>query len=255
MEPQNCSATQSNGSGYTAKLADSEIPSNWDWRDQNVVSAVKDQGKCGSCWAFSAIGSVESQFMVHHKDTKLDFELQLSSEQQLVDCATNFENNGCRGGLPSSAFEYAFYQGGLESEALYYYEAKDMPCRVDADELAFKVGHSVNITAGDEVELLHALYEQGPVSIAYQVIGDFKQYEGGVYTSDKCGTLPTQVNHAVLAVGFGHDEASGLDYWLVKNSWGHKWGLDGYFKIERGVNMCAIAQCNAFPESVEEIQH
>ena len=94
------------------------------------------------------------------------------------------------------------------------------------------------------------LWEHGPVSIAFEVVDDFDSYTGGVYTSTTCGNQPSDVNHAVLAVGYGHDETSGLDYWLVKNSWGYDWGMDGFFKIERGVNMCGCAQCNSYPSNV-----
>lgn len=110
----------------------------------------------------------------------------------------------------------------------------------------------MNITEGDEAELKQAVYQQ-PVSVTFQVVDDFSGYTSGVYTSTTCQNGPTDVNHAVLAVGYGHDSESDLDYWLVKNSWGTTWGDKGYFKIERGVNMCGIAECNAYPASVEEI--
>lgn len=104
---------------------------------------------------------------------------------------------------------------------------------------------SVNITAGDENELLQAVFEKGPVSVAFQVVDDFGAYSSGVYTSSTCENGPADVNHAVLAVGYGVE--NGMDYWLVKNSWGTSWGDNGFFKIERGVNMCGIADCNSYP--------
>ncbi len=175
------------------------------------------------------------------------------SEQQLVDCAGDFDNFGCNGGLPSHAFEYAFSAGGMSSEEAYPYFAVDRDCTVDASSFILEVGHSVDITAGDEVELKEAVYS-GPVSVAFQVADDFTDIGTGVYTSTLCKNGPSDVNHAVLAVGYGHDDESDLDYWLIKNSWGTEWGDAGFFKIERGVNMCGIAQCNSYPESVSEIK-
>ena len=114
------------------------------------------------------------------------------------------------------------------------------------------MGHATNITEGDEDELKAAVFQQ-PVSVAFQVADDFSSYTSGVYTSTICGNTAMDVNHAVLAVGYGNDAESGLDYWLIKNSWGTSWGDAGFFKIERGVNMCGIAMCNSYPETVAEI--
>ena len=113
-------------------------------------------------------------------------------------------------------------------------------------------GGSVNITAGDENELQKAIYYNGPVSVCYEVVSGFKDYTDGVYTSDVCKNGQQDVNHAVLAVGWGTDE-NGVDYWIVKNSWGTSFGNEGYFLIERGVNMCGIAVCNSYPYDVETI--
>ena len=88
--------------------------------------------------------------------------------------------------------------------------------------------------------------------MAFQVVDDFSDYTSGTYTSTTCQNGPSNVNHAVLAVGYGTDD-SGMDYWVVKNSWGTSWGDKGFFKIERGVNMCGIADCNAHPSDVNEI--
>lgn len=109
-------------------------------------------------------------------------------------------------------------------------------------------GGSVNITEGNEVELKHAIFEKGPVSVCYQVVSDFRDYHSGVYQSATCRSTTMDVNHAVLAVGYGTEE--GVDYWIVKNSWGEAWGDKGYFKIKRGVNMCGIAVCNSYPKDV-----
>ena len=132
------------------------------------------------------------------------------------------------------------------SNLTYPYTAKDGTC-VFRKNIA--VGYvrfgSYNITQGDEKEMAQRLYEEGPVSVSFQVITGFKNYAGGVYTVANCGKSTQDVNHAVLATGYGNE--SGKDFWNVKNSWGSTWGSSGYFKIERGTNMCAIAQCNAYP--------
>jgi len=109
-------------------------------------------------------------------------------------------------------------------------------------------GGAVNITAGDEGALAIAVFEAGPVSITFEVVDGFRDYKTGVYTSTVCKNGPADVNHAVLAVGFGNE--NGMDYWIVKNSWGAAWGNQGYFNIQRGVNMCGVAVCNSYPADV-----
>jgi len=112
----------------------------------------------------------------------------------------------------------------------YFYKAADGTCAVKKNGIGAKVlGGSVNITAYDEKELLQAVGSVGPVAVAFQVTADFRFYAGGVYTSTNCSSDPGKVNHAVLAVGYDHDSVSGMDYWIIKNSWSDKWGVDGYF--------------------------
>ncbi|KAK9099525.1 hypothetical protein Syun_026570 [Stephania yunnanensis] len=233
--PQNCSATTKS----THKLKEGILPATKDWREDGIVSPVKDQGHCGSCWTFSTTGALEAAYkQAFGKDISL-------SEQQLVDCAGAFNNFGCHGGLPSQAFEYIKYNGGLETEEVYPYTGKDGSCKFNAENIAVKVFNSVNITLGDEDELKYAVGLVRPVSIAFQVVHDFRHYNGGVYTSNTCGSTPMDVNHAVLAVGYGVE--NGVPYWLVKNSWGADWGDHGYFKIEMGKNMCGVATCSSYP--------
>ncbi|KAK9081620.1 hypothetical protein Syun_031403 [Stephania yunnanensis] len=233
--PQNCSATTKS----THKLKEGILPRTKDWREDGIVSPVKDQGHCGSCWTFSTTGALEAAYkQAFGKDISL-------SEQQLVDCAGAFNNFGCHGGLPSQAFEYIKYNGGLETEEVYPYTGKDGSCKFNAENIAVKVFNSVNITLGDEDELKYAVGLVRPVSIAFQVVHDFRHYNGGVYTSNTCGSTPMDVNHAVLAVGYGVE--NGVPYWLVKNSWGADWGDHGYFKIEMGKNMCGVATCSSYP--------
>jgi len=131
----------------------------------------------------------------------------LFSEQQLVDCAGAFDNHGCNGGLPSQAFEYIKHVGGIEKGSTYPYVAKTGNCTANAKNfVGYTKYGSYNITAGDEQELADRLYNVGPISIAYQVVSDFRNYAGGVYVpSVPCGKGPDDVNHAVVATGYGLD--------------------------------------------------
>ncbi|XP_048133952.1 pro-cathepsin H-like [Rhodamnia argentea] len=232
---QNCSATTKGNH----KLTDEVLPEMKDWREMGIVSPIKDQGHCGSCWTFSTTGALEAAY---HQATGKQISL---SEQQLVDCARAFNNFGCSGGLPSQAFEYIKYNGGLDTEEAYPYTAEDGSCKFLADNVGVQVLDSVNITLGAEDELKHAVAVVRPVSVAFQVVKDFRLYKSGVYTSDTCGDTSMDVNHAVLAVGYGVE--NGVPYWLIKNSWGADWGDHGYFKMEMGKNMCGVATCASYP--------
>lgn len=232
---QNCSATTKGNH----KLTDVVLPASKDWREKGIVSPVKDQGHCGSCWTFSTTGALEAAYaQAFGKIISL-------SEQQLVDCAKAFNNFGCSGGLPSQAFEYIKYNGGLDTEEAYPYTAKDGVCKFSSENVGVQVLDSVNITLGAEDELKHAVAMVRPVSVAFQVVSGFRFYKSGVYTSDSCGSTPMDVNHAVLAVGYGVED--GVPYWLIKNSWGGSWGDNGYFKMELGKNMCGVATCASYP--------
>ncbi|XP_070687246.1 pro-cathepsin H-like [Pempheris klunzingeri] len=235
-EPQNCSATKGN---YIS--SNGPHPDSIDWRKKGkYVTDVKNQGSCGSCWTFSTTGCLESVTAINTgKLTPL-------SEQQLVDCAQDFNNHGCNGGLPSQAFEYIMYSKGLMTEQDYPYTAYDGKCVYKPDMAAAFVKEVMNITAYNEMEMVDAVGTLNPVSFAFEVTSDFMQYSQGVYTSTECHNTTDKVNHAVLAVGYGKE--NGSPYWIVKNSWGTRWGIDGYFLIERGKNMCGLAACSSFPQ-------
>lgn len=232
---QNCSATFKGNH----KLTDDALPETKDWRELGIVSPVKDQGHCGSCWTFSTTGALEAAY---HQAFGKRISL---SEQQLVDCAQAFNNFGCNGGLPSQAFEYIKYNGGLDTEEAYPYTGKDGVCKFSSENVGVQVIDSVNITLGAEDELKHAVALVRPVSVAFEVVDGFRFYKSGVYTSTTCGSTPMDVNHAVVAVGYGVE--NGVPYWLIKNSWGKEWGDNGYFKMELGKNMCGVATCASYP--------
>ncbi|XP_039629036.1 pro-cathepsin H [Polypterus senegalus] len=234
-EPQNCSATKG---GHISK--NGPYPDFVDWRKNgNYVTPVKNQGPCGSCWTFSTTGCLESAIAI------ATGKLLFLSEQQLVDCAQNFNNHGCNGGLPSQAFEYILYNKGLMTEDGYPYTAQDGKCKFKPDMASAFVKEVINITKYDEMGMVDAVARINPVSLAYEVTSDFMHYSEGVYTSTTCHNTTDKVNHAVLAVGYGTKD--GTPYWIVKNSWGPEWGIDGYFYIERGKNMCGLAACSSYP--------
>jgi len=236
--PQECSATNPKEVNFGGQLPDSV-----DWTKKGMVTAVKNQGSCGSCWTFSTTGAVESAWAIAGNP------LTQLAEQQLVDCAGGpFKNHGCNGGLPSQAFQYLMWAGGQEKETDYTYTARDGSCKFSAAKVLAKISNEVNITFGDESDKgLPAAVALTPTSICYQVASDFRNYKSGVYTSKICKNGQKDVNHAVLAVGYDTDSASGLPYYLVKNSWGTSFGIKGYFKIVRGKNMCGIASCSSYP--------
>jgi cathepsin H len=247
MKPQDCSATQNRQSYLVSNSTVSSEhdgyvnPPAFDWRDKGVISEVKNQGNCGSCWTFSTTGCLEAHMAIKAgawRSSRL-------SEQQLLDCAGAFDNHGCDGGLPSHAFEYIAYQDGLDKEFHYPYEAKSNKCRFNPEFVGARTLRSYNITEGDEESMIAILFNEGPISIAYQVVDDFRFYSSGIYSSLDCKQGPMDVNHAVLIVGYGEED--GVKYWIVKNSWGDSWGEKGYFRIERGKNMCGLATCASYP--------
>ncbi len=242
--PQYCSATaaatRTRKSKKATKFNTKDYPTYVDWRQKGVVTPVKNQGHCGSCWTFSTTGAMESHWAIKTGN------LISLSEQQLVDCGGLTGGQGCSGGLPSSAFEYIRLVGGLEAEEDYPYLAQNSTCKFDKNKARVFTSGSYNITEGDESEIVDAVVNQGPVSIAYQVVADFRLDKNGVYNSTNCKSGPMDVNHAVLVVGYGTTK-EGLDYWIVKNSWSNEFGMEGYFWISRGKNMCGVATCAAYP--------
>ncbi|KAG7153877.1 Digestive cysteine proteinase 3-like 2 [Homarus americanus] len=207
-----------------------------DWRTKGAVTPVKDQGQCGSCFAFSA----------HFLKTG---NLVSLSDQELVDCSTSYGNYGCSGGWMNSAFEYIRDNGGIDTESSYPYEAVEETCRFKANSVGATCTGFINVQKNNESVLQEAVANIGPICVAIDAThSSFSFYSSGEDTHTntldmhllRAGCSSTILGHASLVVGYGTE--GGQDYWIVKNSWGTSWGDAGYIKMSRNRdNNCGIA--------------
>jgi C1A family cysteine protease len=237
LTPQEFQATMLTGLATTATdlitFPESDVPAepsnDVDWRSKGAVTPVKNQGQCGSCWAFSAVGMVEGWSAVTSGT------LHNLSEQQLVDCAGSYGNQGCNGGWHDKAVDYLSTSGGSCAQADYPYTARGGVCKKTCKPVVVPKKSQM----GTSESALSTAIERWPVGVAVDASGGFQSYHSGVFTGP-CGT---QLNHAILAVGY---KSSPSKYWIVKNSWGTTWGAGGYIHMAQGRNLCGINQHTAW---------
>ncbi|KAM7479340.1 hypothetical protein LguiA_027553 [Lonicera macranthoides] len=223
-------------------LPTNDLPTDFDWREKGAVTAVKNQGSCGSCWSFSTTGALEgANFLATGK-------LESLSEQQLVDCDHECDpdeprscDSGCNGGLMNSAFEYALKSGGLMREQDYPYTGTDRgTCQFDKSKIVASVANFSMVSLNED-QIAANLVKNGPLAVAINAV--FMQtYVGGVSCPYICSR---RLDHGVLLVGYGLADYSPIrmkekPYWIIKNSWGESWGERGYYKICRGRNICGV---------------
>ncbi|CAK9312692.1 unnamed protein product [Citrullus colocynthis] len=216
-----------------------DVPDSLDWRKKGAVTAVKDQGSCGACWAFSATGAIEGINQI------MTGSLISLSEQELIDCDRSY-NSGCEGGLMDYAYQFVIKNHGIDSENDYPFQGHDGSCRKDKlKRNAVTIDGYIDVPPSDEGKLLQAVAAQ-PVSVG--ICGSeraFQLYSKGIFS----GPCSTSLDHAVLLVGYGSE--NGVDYWIVKNSWGKSWGMDGYMHMQRNSGnsegVCGINMLASYP--------
>jgi len=218
-----------------AEIPDIDLPKSFDWRDKGAVTDVKNQGNCGSCWAFSVTGNIEGLNFI--KTGKLEE----FSEQELVDCDT--VDSGCNGGLPDNAYKAIEQLGGLETESEYPYDAKKSKCQFDASLARVKVSGAVDLPK-NETAMAQYLVANGPLSIGINA-NAMQFYRGGISHPPRILCRHSSIDHGVLIVGYGVADYpvfnKTLPYWIVKNSWGPSWGENGYYRVFRGADTCGLS--------------
>jgi len=238
------------------KLDVSAIPTAFSWLGKSpaVVSPIKNQGQCGSCWAFSTISVIESKFAI------MGHALTSFSEQEIVDCSHGCSleppygqvcNQGCDGGWQWNAFEDIMTWKGVETEASYPYTAVTGTCKGTNNNQEAPITNYTCLTVpqgkiADEGQMAAYLVANGPISIAMDA-GILESYTSGIIkpTAGQCSQV--QLDHAIVIVGYGVDAGTSTNFWIVRNSWGTGWGEAGYFRIVRGVNACGLASAVSAP--------
>ncbi|CAN1824147.1 Probable cysteine protease RD21B [Linum perenne] len=223
-----------------------DAPPTVDWRQQGAVTNVKDQGSCGACWSFSATGAIEGINKI------VTGSLISLSEQELIDCDRTYDS-GCEGGLMDYAFQFIIDNKGIDTEEDYPYLGKDKSCNkqkvwfeLQEKRRVVTIDDYVDVPSGNEAELQKAVAKQ-PVSVG--VCGSdrgFQLYSKGIFN----GPCSTSLDHAILIVGYGSE--NGVDYWIAKNSWGTRWGMNGYIHMARNTGssqgVCGINMLASYPE-------
>ena len=226
------------------------IPSSIDWRDKGVVTEIKNQGQCGSCWSFSATGAVEGVWKLNNN------KLISLSEEELVECDRGVDK-GCKGGVMENAYEWIIKNGGITTEKNYPYTSgnghSEQCYKNKIHDIKAHISNYCELIHNDEKDLEKALVQQ-PVAVAIEADqNSFQFYSDGILPAYKCGT---KLDHGVLAVGYGIDTEKKMKYWIIKNSWGENWGNNGYIKLEKEPkkkhrkkihSACGIAKAASYP--------
>ena len=215
-----------------------KLPESFDWvTDKNVLGTPKNQYSCGSCWAFSIVGHLEALYFLKYGEHKT------FSEQQLVDCDSYDE--GCDGGEFLPAYKWIKENGGLQSDIDYPYEARDQTCSQEKSKNIVNIVDYQLLDSTDEEIIKQYLYEKGPLAIGINAY-PLNWYARGVIDWGNENCAHDDINHAVVLVGYGHDDEEGLDFWRIRNSWGENWGEKGYFRVSRGKGTCGVNQHVSF---------
>jgi len=220
---------------WTPPVQVQQLPTSFDWRTsgKNVVSPVKNQEQCGSCWAFSATETIESVTAANGKG------LPILSEQQIVDCDTT--DDGCDGGWPYNAYQYIISAGGQDTESTYPYTAEDGTCAFNPSNVAAKISGWKYVTKNEnENHMQTYVYQNSPISICVDA-EVWQTYTSGVITGN-CGQ---SIDHCVQITGWG--VYGGVNAWNIRNSWGADWGNSGYIYVAIGGDHCALAQVVTVP--------
>lgn len=212
----------------------------FDWRTRSVVSSVKDQLKCGCCYAFATATILETLYaMKTNSQTIVEF-----SPQQITDCSAN-GNNGCQGGNFGPSVRYVMQEGGrIATAASYPYAGQRQACKTNnLNHINLGNVQYNPIPEGDETKLAEAVTNHGPVFIGIDADSRlFMFYKAGVLKIDNCPTRRQDMDHAMVIVGYGYDNVVRAPYWIIKNSWGTKWGENGYLRLAKDSgNMCGVA--------------
>jgi len=208
-------------------------PNKFDWRTMDMVTPVKDQGQCGSCWAFSVTETIESSWLLAKNTTASKF--QPLGPQQVVDCDDS--DAGCDGGNPPTAYDYVISAGGMETEADYPYTAQDGTCSFKKDKVSVSIASwKYAADEDDEATMQANLISYGPLSICVDA-EYWQDYSSGVMTSYDCCWW-CQLDHCVQLVGY--DTTASTPYYYVRNSWGTDWGINGYILLEMNKNTCGM---------------
>jgi cathepsin F len=240
MKPKTPAQMQQQSPKHMISLDDKDLltaplPDSFDWRELGAVTDVKDQGQCGSCWAFSTTGAIEAANFIATK------KLVSLSEQNLVDCdhvcsglSRESCDNGCDGGLMENAMEYVIRNRGIDTEESYPYYARDDDCHFKNSTIGAKISAWAR-GSHNETLLAAQLMKYGSISIGMNA-DSILHYQSGILNNAGCSQ--TNIDHGILLVAF---ETSDEKVWTIKNSWGSGWGESGYFRAFMGYNVCGLA--------------